>query len=79
MIEVTDEMLRAYSEATGINWAHLHINHRLGLAAVLSIVERDYSVFAHCEEPHPTEPTVCELARGHKGSHTATVERAVDW
>jgi hypothetical protein len=74
VIELTDEMMRAFRSKVADG-----DGYREGLAAVLAIVERDYSVFAHCEEPHPTEDTVCELARGHKGGHTATIEKAVDW
>jgi hypothetical protein len=52
-----------------------------GLAAVLAIVERDYAIGpAMCDAPHPTEDLAyCEVPRGHKGKHSATVERAVDW
>lgn len=44
MIEVTNDMVRAYAAATGISWAHTHINHRLGLAAVLGVFVRDHTV-----------------------------------
>lgn len=83
MIEPTDEMVQLaldiFLATPADNIASIDAGMSNALAAVLALVERDYSVFAHCEEPHPTEPTVCELARGHKGGHTATVERALDW
>jgi hypothetical protein len=52
------------------------------LTAVFEVVERDHAIGpAMCDSgPHPSEPLAyCELPRGHKGTHTATVEKAVDW
>lgn len=47
MIEPTDEMVRAFSDADfsecgNADWEDEHV--RIGLAAVLAIVERDYDV-----------------------------------
>lgn len=83
MIESTDEMVQLaldiFLATPAESIGQIDAGMGKALAAVFQIVERDYSVFAHCEEPHPTELTVCELARGHQGGHTATIEKAVDW
>lgn len=94
MIEPTEEMIRAHETARRAYWDSLDYTAGVNVAehepraarkameAVLAIVERDYPIGPiMCDAgPHPTEPLAyCELPRGHKGKHSATVERAVDW
>jgi hypothetical protein len=91
VIEPTDEMLIAWRDAmkaaaadavkAGEPLGRSQEIARAGLAAVLAIVERDYAIGpVSCLESAPGEPLAyCELAMGHKGKHTATVEKAVDW
>lgn len=76
MIEPTDEMISAFRGVLADGEGY-----RKALAAVLDIVERDYAIGpVSCLESAPGEPLAfCELAMGHKGKHTATVEKAVDW
>lgn len=75
MIEPTDEMVDAYAKATGINWAHLHVNHRLGLAAVLTIVARDHRteprIRTRCDVPGPDGMT-CQRSPEHGTNHAAS-------
>jgi hypothetical protein len=80
VIEPTDEMIYAFVGEPEITATDAHAI-RIGLAAVLAIVERDFSLRpATCDQRHPTEDLAyCELPRGHGGSHSATVTRAIDW
>jgi hypothetical protein len=85
MIEPTDEMADAFRRAAWAKpvWiAGQEVpNLREGITAVLAIVERDYPIGPiMCDASCPTEDLAyCELPRGHKGTHSATVEKAVDW
>lgn len=90
MIEPTDEMKRAFREAQERRANELvaegaplgaHDILDQGLAAVLAIVERDYEVrIPLCDTSAPDEDLAfCEMPRGHKGQHSTTVTKAVDW
>ena len=84
MIEITEEMREAFARKYEADDGTAEGGERAllsGLAAVLAIVERDYSLRpATCEAMQENDwAVICELPRGHKGKHSATVERAVDW
>jgi hypothetical protein len=80
VIEVTKEMVQEiYSRINFVD--HDDSGIAEGLAAVFAKVEQEYAIGPRaCCEPAPGEPfAYCELAEGHKGKHSATVEKAVDW
>lgn len=86
MIEPTDEMVhlavdKFLNHPEMNNIGEIDAAMRDTLAAVLAIVERDYSLRAAlCDQPCPTEDLAyCELPRGHSGTHASTVEKAVHW
>jgi hypothetical protein len=88
MLELTPEMEQAFRDAWMTSMATdprsddpERIADRAGLTAVLALIEREYAIGPRgCCEPAPGEPMAyCELAEGHRGKHSATVEKAVDW
>lgn len=89
MIEPTDEMKAAFHAAQEQRAAELvaegaplgaHDILDRGLAAVLTLIERDYNVYrAWCGVPCPEDPEErCELIRGHDGPHWVDVLK-VTW
>lgn len=88
MLELTPEMEQAFRDAWMTSMATdprsddpERIADRAGLTAVLALVERDYRVFPPpCNEPHPSDRAVfCDGLHGHKGTHSADVEKTVTW
>lgn len=75
MIELTDQMRRAYAhakaDARGWNWYDLDASDEAGLAAVLAIVERDQAGPCSVTLPRLTEygDLWCQLRHGHHGDH----------
>lgn len=82
-MEPTDEMIRAYADASWEKpvWTHgaEFPNVRDGLAAVLAIVERDrkaeaerdWDALEQCPSPDPDGTWMCEGELGHDGPHRA--------
>jgi hypothetical protein len=79
VIEVTDEMVYAYAGEPEITGTDAHAI-RVGLAAVLAIVERanadqvqrEWDALEYCPSMDPGHPGWrCEQQAGHEGQHRA--------